>query len=52
MIEVLTFIFSGFWVFVGTLFLVSAVLGGIARIVQAATCRAKCGDHHDNTTRD
>lgn len=35
--EVLSFIFSGFWVFIGTLLLISCTLGGVARIVAAFT---------------
>ena len=32
---VLSFIFSGFWVFIGTAFLISVTLSGIAGIVSA-----------------
>lgn len=34
--EVLRFVFSGFWVFVGSLLLLGAVLEGIASILSAA----------------
>jgi len=33
--QVLEFIFSSFWVFLGSLFIVVAVLSGIAEIVRA-----------------
>ena len=35
MLEVLQFIFSGFWVFVGSLMLVSVTLQGLAAIISA-----------------
>lgn len=50
--EILAFIFSGFWIFIGTLFLIGVTLGGIASIVHAATGCAKCGGDNDNTTRN
>ena len=46
MIEILTFIFSGFWVFGGTLLLISCTLGGMARNIAAMTYRR----YNDNTT--
>lgn len=48
MIEILTFIFGGFWVFVGTLLLISCTLGDIARIIAALTYRRG----NDRTTRN
>lgn len=35
--EILAFIFSGFWIFIGTLLLISCVLGGVAGIIRAMT---------------
>jgi hypothetical protein len=35
MLEVLKFIFSNFWIFVGTVILVAALCDGVAEIIRA-----------------
>lgn len=35
MIEILQFIFSGFWIFIGSLLLIGAVLNGLANVILA-----------------
>jgi hypothetical protein len=41
MLEILQFVFSGLWHFLGTLILIGAILNGIAGIVQAFRQPAK-----------
>lgn len=38
MMEILGFIFSSFWIFIGSLFVLVATLNGIAEIVRAWRC--------------
>lgn len=35
MIEILQFIFSSFWIWLGTIVLVAAVFGGVAKVIYA-----------------